>query len=344
MVSTELKFATIRSGVMNTSGLISGVRLLSRSGSVTAFAENRCVVTQRSVHEDVFRLERSGGVRRPVIPWLWTGLVFVAGLVLVVVGPATDQGGWALWVLMPTLFTALGAVMATRRPGHRLAWLLMIIGLFPLFDAATDARLGGEPSSPELLDYLSIYWDNIGMWITLIIPILLILFWFPTGRFISRRWTWAGWVAGMVGAIAVSVGLFSSEVGRFDGWTIDNPIGFLPFSGLEESGGIQVLLAAGLGFLLVGGFLALVARYRRARTTVRRQVRWVGFSLLLLVLVLIAMTTLDQWDNQLIVGLGYLSLTLVPVTITVAIIRLDPESPGGEPSVEPEQQDPRGTR
>lgn len=105
-----------------------------------------------------------------------------------------------------------------------------------------------------------------------------------------------------------------------------NPIGFLPISGLEESGGIQVLLAAGLGSLLVGGLVALAVRYRKSGTIVRRQIRWVGFSLLLLVLVLIAMIVFDQWESLVFVGLGVVSLILVPATVTFAITRLDPEA------------------
>lgn len=111
-----------------------------------------------------------------MFPWLWSGVVLAAGVVLMAVGPVIEQEGWIIWVLMPALFTALGAIIAARRPGNRIAWLLMIIGLFPLFDAAADARIGGRPRSPELLDHLAIYWDSIGMWVTLVIPIFLILF------------------------------------------------------------------------------------------------------------------------------------------------------------------------
>lgn len=262
------------------------------------------------------------------MPWAWTGVVLLAGVFLLVVGPAVEQEGWALWVFLPTVFTALGATIATRRPGNRIAWLLMIIGLFPLFDASADALVGAEPDPPGLLDYLAIYWDNIGMWITFVIPVLLILFWFPAGRFISRRWIWAGWVAVMVGAIAGSVGMFSATIGRFAGWTIENPIGVLPFSGLEESGGLQAVFGAGLASLLVGGLSALGVRYRRSGATVRRQIRWVGSSVILVVVVLVAMTVFDQWDNQLIVALGYIPLILLPVTVTFTIARLDPEPPG----------------
>ncbi len=285
-------------------------------------------MTWRSVPENVPPQMRQSRVQHSWMPWVWTGVVFLAGAVLLVVGPAVEQDGWALWVFLPTVFTALGAIIATRRPGNRIAWLLMIIGLFPLFDAAADARIGAEPDPPQLLDYLAIYWENIGIWLTFVIPVFLIMFWFPTGRFISRRWLWAGWAAGLVGGIATFVGLFSARIGRFAGWTIENPIGFLPFSGLEEAGVLQAVFAAGLASLLIGGLAALAVRYRRSGATVRRQIRWVGSSLILVVLVLVAMTVYNQWDNQLITGLGYISLILLPVTVTFTIALLEPESPG----------------
>lgn len=284
-------------------------------------------MTRRPVSEITPLQVQRGRPQHSWLPWAWTGIVFLAGVALLGVGPVAEQDGWALWVLLPTVFMALGTTIASRRPGNRIAWLLMIAGLFPLFDAAADARVGAEPDPPELLDYLALYWDNIGMWVTFVIPVFLILFWFPTGQFISRRWVWAGWVAGVVGAIATFVGLFSEAIGRFAGWTIENPIGFLPFSGLQESGGLQVAFAAGLASLLIGGLVALGVRYRRSGTTCRRQIRWVGGSLILVVLVLVAMTVFDQWDNQLVTALGYISLILLPVTITFTISRLEPESP-----------------
>jgi hypothetical protein len=49
------------------------------------------------------------------------------------------------------------------------------------------------PISPEFWDYTAFVKIN-GLSLSFLYPIFLILFIFPTGRFLTRRWRWAGWI------------------------------------------------------------------------------------------------------------------------------------------------------
>lgn len=64
---------------------------------------------------------------------------------------------------------------------------------------------------------------------------------FPTGRFLNRRWVWAGWVAALACVTVVFGEASATEIGPDDGrgntlWTISNPIGFLDHPGMEDAG------------------------------------------------------------------------------------------------------------
>jgi hypothetical protein len=55
-----------------------------------------------------------------------------------------------------------------------------------------------QPDSLSVWVLLALIWAKTGWWLTLVIPLFLIPFLFPTGRFLTRRRSWAGWLAGFL--------------------------------------------------------------------------------------------------------------------------------------------------
>lgn len=266
---------------------------------------------------------------RSAAAWTWTALVGVGSAVLFAVGLATGSIATDLnsvitaigWMVLPALFTALGSLIATRRPGNRISWLLFAVAIAVLVDAVLTALYQDQPVSPAFWDYVAIEIWNL-LWLGILFPLILLLFLFPTGRFHTRRWIWAGWVQAAMVAFVVFVGVLTEEIGPpTEEWVVTNPIGFLPAT-LNE-GPFGVLWVLGLVALVIGGLTALVVRYRRSAQLVRTQIKWVLYA----AAVFVAAFAFTAFAN-LFLNVDYLlgamlafSLALFPISITVAITR-----------------------
>jgi hypothetical protein len=232
----------------------------------------------------------------------------------------------AVMVLLPTWFTALGAVMATRVRGNRVAWILMFVGTGLMIEGTAGLRVGvAPPTDPTALDVAAVIWLNTGFFFALLIPLILLLYVFPTGRFLSRRWVWAGWTATVLSLLAVGAETFTTRVGPDDGtgstaWTIANPIGIFDHEGLENAGPVTAMFGIGLIVLILCSVPAIVVRYRRAPRDDRAQFKWVGIALAVL-----AGTSLIQFVDAMrgeFTGLVFaLSIASIPLSVTIAITR-----------------------
>jgi len=257
---------------------------------------------------------------RAVIPWIWTGLVFAASLVIALLGEYEwpDAVGF---VLLPTLFSALGALIFTRQPGNRIAWIFFLVGAGEILQGASERLLRSDPE-PSVWHLFAAVWLSSWFFYFLIL-LMLLLFIFPTGRFLTRRWSWAGWLSGVTAA-AIFIGtVFVEEIGheKVD-WVSTNPIGFIPGAPLESGTVLATLFGLGLIALMLGGVAAIVVRYRRSSSLVRTQIKWVVYALMFFVIVLASRLFVEQWQDNLVSSLIFaLSLALIPISITVAIIR-----------------------
>lgn len=256
--------------------------------------------------------------------WAWAATVTIGVVVLDVAlgasGLLTPESV-ALSLLGPA-YAGLGLVIVVRQPGNRLAWLLFVVATWVLISGATVLRFRNQPAAPspaEIWDVLSLIWDNSGYFIGMIVPLFLFLYIFPTGRFLTRRWAWTGSVSALLTSCSVFVEAFKPEIGPTDDdWTITNPIGFLQ-SGVEV---LQALTGVGLVVLMIGGFMAIIVRYRRADAQIRAQIKWVVFALLLMagifVMSIFVNPVLPDWlDSTLFV----LVLMAPPISVTLAITR-----------------------
>ena len=261
------------------------------------------------------------------LPWIWTGFVGVASLGLFLVGGYDAWGNeWsvAMWLLLPALYTGLGALIVTRRPGNRIAWVLFLVGFAIILDGAAQPFIETAPTSPTLVDYVALFVANF-TWIAIFFPLFLLLYIFPTGRFLARHWSWAGVLAMAMFTVFIIGGGFAEAWGSpNDDWMIENPIGFIPNSVVDSLFGVAWSL--GLIVLPLCGFLAMAVRFRRSDIVERAQIKWVMYAALVLALSYVASVVLGQLFNgafaaQVIGTLFVMSIALLPLSTTAAIVR-----------------------
>ncbi len=269
---------------------------------------------------------------RRTLPWVWTGAVAVATIYFTFAGWSDFEDNFSstveqvVFLVFPILYTALGTVVFIRQPGNRIAWLFYIVGLGGVFDAALSPVIDGKPDPVTTVDLLAMMWSHLGWFVALLIPLFLLLFLFPTGRFLTRRWSWGGWLAGTAWSTILVTIVFREEMnsaGLDENWVVDNPIGFLPGAPFEEeiSGVLELSFGLSLIGLLAGGIIAILVRYRRSDLTVRTQIKWVMFSLTLFAVTIAVRLFWENWGSLLTDVVLVTSLALIPTFITIAIVR-----------------------
>jgi hypothetical protein len=167
----------------------------------------------------------------------------------------------------------LGGLIASRQPNNPYGWLWLAFGLGLALQllGKSYAAYGVvvQPAglmAPQTVAHLL----RLGgpMALTLV-PFLLLLF--PTGRLPSRRWRSLAWIAGLSGAMLVSLNLL-----------FDNP---------HKVGGTitaVALIVKIVNFAAVFlSALSLVVRFRRASGVERRQLKWVALAALVAAAILI---------------------------------------------------------
>ncbi len=214
---------------------------------------------------------------------------------------------------MGVAFAGCGALLARHRARNPIGWLFLAGGSAQT-TAALAAPLGQylvaqSAPAPLLRLVATIFAWSWPLAIGLGIPLALLLF--PDGRPPSSRWR------PVIIAVIVTAPLFSLEMGAENRPLRDGlPVGYLTLSFYDALQPLwRVAEVRGLIALLLG-FVALVVRYRRGNDTVRRQLLW----LILAVLIVFGATVL--WglvDGTPIAVL--LAITLIPIAVTVAIIR-----------------------
>lgn len=259
---------------------------------------------------------------RRFLPWVWTVLIGVVAVLLAVFAAPEFEGpeaAFAVVFLGAVMFiTAIGSVVTARRPGNRIAWLLHVIASSLLLTIWADTLVGvGPPESPGFLEFLALLVASpAGM--TAMYSIFLLLFVFPAGRFLTRRWKWAGWAGSLLVPATWIVSIFSVEVGdpwATEPWAVPNPIGVLSTEAMES---LFVVWPPFLLAMVAGGVGATVVRFRRGDLLVRTQIKWVLFaSVVTLVSFPLAFAELGVVSEF----LTAVVLNAVPVAAAVAVVR-----------------------
>jgi hypothetical protein len=240
--------------------------------------------------------------------WLAGGLVLASGALMAVgitaqlatPGQITRPDAVAsISFLIPVAaFSVVGGLIAVRRPENCIGWLLAAIGLMfaTVVASSSVARWALDTGSLRrgVGEWISV---ASGLWVIALgligtqLPLRL-----PDGELPSPRWRWFSRTT--IVLIGVSFVGMSSLPGRVEGVRgTSNP---LQTEWAEAVAAMFILVI--LSF--VGGFAALVARYRRSSEHDRVQLRWVAFG-------------------------GGVFLVVYLVTLVPHMLGMDEDSPGG---------------
>jgi hypothetical protein len=215
-------------------------------------------------------------------------------------------------------FATVGALLAWKRPGNPIGWLLSAIGLIYVA-AGFGVFLAHFPRTLTLTKWLGfLYLLGIGLCV-------FVMLLFPSGHLPSRRWRPVAWAAGAGAAGWVLGCAFAPTIITFSSST-RNPIGATGPAGdvfkLMALGGAVLLLVTGLAAVL-----SLVFRYRHAGTAERAQLKWLVYVTALIVAALLATVPIQHFmgsgnaSTNLQNATSSGAIALVPVAIGIAVLR-----------------------
>ena len=227
------------------------------------------------------------------------------------------------------IFAVLGFVVALRKPGNPLGWLILgTAGFFALsedasFYAVADYRLhhGSLP-----LGWLALITQP--GWAPGIASVGLIVLLFPDGRPPSPRWWWALWpyialaLLWIAGALAFTAAAILADRTRVDAggnlMVLEHPAGGAAWWGAAQNLFFLVLVASWLASLA-----GQVMSYRRSSGERRQQLKWLlaGAASCLAGLVLTLTGGVPGGWGVVIGILGAAGLISLPVCIGIGILR-----------------------
>jgi hypothetical protein len=217
------------------------------------------------------------------------------------------------------VFSAMGALIASRQPRNPIGWILCGAGLAGALATFShgyaDHWLDGG-GGPDLLGKSAAEYGEVS-WMPLVLPcatFLLLLF--PDGRLLSSRWRWV--------ARAAAAGMVCAFVGSvlIPGKIPDYPQVLNPYGLKSLSDPLQALGFAMLAIALVGSPLSLVLRFRRAAADERQQIKWLALAGAVAVVTLVIGTAgYDALGQTLPDFAILLSVLGLPLATGVAILR-----------------------
>jgi hypothetical protein len=278
----------------------------------------------------VLRLQRRRGVtvrkRSTRVAWSMVAIFVVSWILQVPLSAANGNlqanfvDGGAL-LLAFSAFMAMGALIVAHRPSNAIGWIFSAIGLLTATGGLSQeyAEYAYVTRPGSLPGAILAVWYSLWWWYpTIFLTLVFTLFFFPTGRLLSRRWRPAFWLAATAtGAItvlaALSPGLDLDEEHRV---RVRNPIGVVGVEDIEK-GPVGVALDVLIAVSLVLALASLVLRFRRSRGDERQQLKWFTYAGALVPLALLG--------DALPAPLGNIVFTVpivfLPVAAGIAVLR-----------------------
>lgn len=214
-------------------------------------------------------------------------------------------------------FALIGGLVSARQPANSIGWIFLVTGAVQAVVTNAGYVVRGQVGSSALIDLAA--WLGLWLWLWIpatFLPAYLVFLLFPYGR-LPRGWWFAAW-AGALGVVATSAAL-ALLPGPLEVWdTPANPYGvssFAPLLGLVLDIG-TVLMGVGL----VASVVALVVRYRKSSGLERRQLKWVVFAAVMLIVAfaISGLITVIFPEPRLATELGIVTTNLAILGIAVA--------------------------
>lgn len=247
------------------------------------------------------------------------------GAVIDATGPTFVASEWVFsYGALP--YASVGAIVLWRLPRHRVAWLLLVVGvLLSSGFAAEQVTLAVHVDGRVVPGALLATWFMQWYWLPFLyaafvgIPML-----FPTGHALSARWSRLGRVAVILMLASSLGGMFAQKLyvdfNHLDkSLVFDNPVGFMPFDDIEGES-LSAFVIFPMLLMAVLAISSLVVRYRRSRGAERQQMRWGAFALAVTLAVFLSGVVLDTRGYDFPVAEGFFTF-VAPIGIGVAIAR-----------------------
>ncbi len=222
-----------------------------------------------------------------------------------------------LWALAFSTYLLAGGLVAARRPGNPVGWLLLLEGLVWELGLFCAGYVGHEVLHPGSLPAPGLAaWVLSWIWAVGLAGVPLLLTLFPDGLWPGLRWRLVG-----VGALAALALLFAGSAFQpgplADVPSLENPVGVDGLEPLAAAGGL--LLSA----TLVASIAAFAFRLRRASPLERQQLKWVAAAVAIIVAGLLAASLLDALGvpESVTSYFNTLPLAALPVAIGIAMFR-----------------------
>jgi hypothetical protein len=207
-------------------------------------------------------------------------------------------------------FATVGALLAWKRPGNPIGWLLSATGLAYAV-GAFSILLAHFSRTLTLANWLGWIW-LLGLGLCVFVVLL-----FPSGNLPSRRWRPVAWAAGAGLAGWVLGNAFAPTLITAD-QPVPNPVGVTGAPGklftVMAGGGAGLIAATGLAAVA-----SLAFRYRRAGTAERAQLKWLVYAGAVIVVAALASVLVPSSNLQNAISTG--AIALVPVAIGIAVMR-----------------------
>jgi hypothetical protein len=266
------------------------------------------------------------GVRAYPAAWLACGLwllsvgLAVAGVLI----PGQGGGGFGILLALWAVSNAtVGAIVAIRKPAHRIGWLLVAIGLLLAVDSVAEqyARYGllaglGSVPAVQAMAWVGFWLDAPALFLLLFVILL-----FPNGQLPSRRWRPVAWLLAIAAAAGAGVALRPGELPELA--PIRNPFGVQGATWaleLLETGSLVVFAG-----VVVALAVSLLRRLQRAQGLERSQLKWFAYAVALvgvsLAVHLAALTVGFPLVESATLVVLLVAILGVPVAIGIAVLR-----------------------
>ena len=262
----------------------------------------------------------SGGRRR--VTWA----VALAAIALFVateaIDPLADPTAVILFGSSVVSLVLVGAVLATRVPGNPIGGWLLVAGTLVSVGAATGVVatvLSRSASGTDgLAPWLALV-NQVLFFFPIVLVIVIVPLHFPDGRLPSPGWRWVVRLTIVGMTLDTVVNLF--RAGAIGAALLPNPLAAPAW--LQPL--IDVLNTLTLVIALpvfLGAAASVVARYRRARSVERAQLRWLmADASAAAVTFPISLIVPNQVVSNVLFALGFAAIAALPVAIGIAILR-----------------------
>jgi hypothetical protein len=246
----------------------------------------------------------------------------IAAIVTVVGSAPGERATIALMVPAFIVPALVGGLILVRRPENPIGWLFCLVGFGLAATMAVATAVTAALTEEPIPSWAVLAgWAGQGLFLLFVVPAVLVILTFPTGRLPSRRWRPVV-IALIASAVASGIG---AAFGRA---TLDgtDPVRLVnPFVAPEP---LRSILDAGRSIgdvaslvVLLPAAAAIVIRMRRAQGVERLQLEWFAYAVAMLA-ILLPLSALIPSASGLQWGLAVLGFgAALPLAAGIAIMR-----------------------